>query len=124
MFSNKGIIEFLFGLKVNKTANLIINGIILIFTILCFLLIPKYANKKHKKANENWKNEQFSGIVDSLSRDLRNHAVTTLYFKNGKNRSSLSQHYFYSIKKNDSVFKVSGTDSIYLKRNNIILKFR
>lgn len=124
MFSNKGIIEFLFGIKVSKTANLIVNGIILIFILLYFLLIPKYADEIHEKSNENWKNEQFSGIVDSLSRDFRNHAVTTLYFKNGKTRSHLSQYYFYSIKKNDSVFKVSGTDSIYVKRNNIILKFR
>lgn len=116
MFTPKKIIECLFGVKLSRATNWIINGIILIFLILSFLLIPKYSDKKSKHSNVKWRSSQFSGLVDSTSQDFENHAVTTVYFKSGINKTNLPQHYY-------SIFKVSGTDSISVKRNNKIIKF-
>lgn len=41
MIPPKDIIEFLFGVKINRKANLIINLCILLFIIVIFLIIKK-----------------------------------------------------------------------------------
>lgn len=124
MIEPKIIIETLFGVKLSKTTNFIINFSLLIFIILGFWLIPKYAKKQGEKMHEEWNELRFSGIVDSLSIDYKNHAITTIYLKNGFKKGNLPQHYFYSIKKNDSINKLSKNDSIFIKRNNEVIIFK
>ncbi|AQY23307.1 hypothetical protein [Riemerella anatipestifer] len=78
--------------------------------------------KQNEKLTENWTKSEFSGIVDSLFSDYSNHAVTTIYFKDGNKKTNLPQSYYYSIKKNDTIFKEKNNDTIFIKRENKIIK--
>lgn len=123
MIPPKNIIERLFGVKTDTKTNLITNCCILVFIILCFWLLPKYSDKQRKTLAEDWNQSKFSGIVDTLQIDFSNHAATTIYFTNGNKRGPLHQtYYYYSIKKNDSLFKIPLNDTVYVKRGNKIIK--
>lgn len=124
MFTPKKIIENLFGIKIKGKTNIIINLSILIFVALCFYFIPKFSKKQGMIIKENWSKSEFSGIVDSLSHDYANHAGTTIYLSNGIKKTNLPQHYYYTIKKDDSIYKPINNDSIFIKRQNQLIKLR
>ena len=122
MVSIKDATEFLFGFKMNKKTEWIINICIIVFFIVCFWFIPKYSKKQSELMTEKWKQSHFSGIVDSLYCDRSNHAIVSVFFKDGNKERGLPEAYYYAIKKNDSLFKLKNNDTIYLKRGNIIKK--
>ncbi len=122
MVPPKIIIEKIWGVKLSNRMNWFVNLFILLFVLLCFWLLPKYSEKQSEKLAENWNKKEFSGIVDSLYSDHSNHAVTSIYFTNGTKQTNLSESYYYAIKKSDSIFKIKSNDTIFIKRENKILK--
>lgn len=116
------IIEGLFGVKIDNLTRWILNLIILILIILAFWLIPKYSKQQGELLSKKWNQSNFSGIVDSLYCDYSNHAVVSIFFNNGNKQTGLPQEYFYTIKKDDSLYKLKNNDTIYLKRDTEIIK--
>ncbi|MFC0344593.1 hypothetical protein [Epilithonimonas hispanica] len=122
MASLKDATEFLFGVKIDKKTEWIINIFLLIFLSAVFLIMSKYSKKQGELMAEKRKQSQFSGIVDSLYSDKANHAVVSVFFKDGIKKTGFPESYYYAIKKNDSLYKLKNNDTIYLKRGNIIKK--
>lgn len=66
MVSLKDATEFLFGVKIDKKTEWIMNICLLIFLIAVFLLMSKYSKNQSELIAEKRKQSQFSGVVDSL----------------------------------------------------------
>ena len=122
MVSLKDATEFLFGVKIDKKTEWIMNICLLLFMIAVFLLMSKYSKKQSMLMTEKRKQSQFSGIVDSLFSDHSNHAQVSIFFKDGNKQTGYPESYYYAINKNDSLYKLKNNDTIYLKRGNIIKK--
>ena len=122
MIPPKNIIESLFGIKVSKTGNIILNGIILLLILIAFWQIPKLSKKQSLKLKESWNISSFNGVVDSITKDNQNHAVTTIFLKNKDKICCLSQTYYYSLKTGDSIYKIKNNDTIFVNRNRRIFK--
>lgn len=118
------MLENLFGVQINKKANIAIGLGVLLFVVLCFYFVPKFSKKQGMIVKENWYKSEFSGTVDSLSHDYTNHGVTSIYLSNGLKKTNLPQEYYYAIKKGDSIYKPINNDSFFIKRQNQLIKFR
>lgn len=68
-------------------------------------------------------NISFSGIIDSIYRDYSNHGVTTLILKN-KKKLKFNMYEYSRFKKNDSIVKNRGKDSIYIYRNGEVKTYK
>lgn len=122
MISLKNVTEFLFGVKIDKKTEWIMNICLLIFLIAVFLLISTHSKNQSELMGEKRKQSQFFGVVDSLYSDRSNHAQVSVFFKDGNKKTGFPESYYYAIKKNDSLYKLKNNDTIYLKRGNIIKK--
>ena len=55
---------------------------------------------------------------------MKNHGWTTIIFKNKKSINGLTESINYNIKKNDSIVKRKGEDSIYIYRNGEVKAYK
>ncbi len=122
MIPPKEVLKKLFGVTINKKQNILLNIGIVAFVIFLLSFMLKYSEKQRKIYTERWNKLEFSGIVDRLTIDYSNHAVTTIYLTNGIRQKGLPQLYYSTIKKDDSIFKVNNNDTIFFKRQNRLMK--
>jgi hypothetical protein len=122
MIPPKEVLKKLFGVTINKKQNILLNIGIVAFVIFLLSFMLKYSEKQRKIYTERWNKLEFSGIVDRLTIDYSNHAVTTIYLTNGIRQKGLPQLYYSTIKKDDSIFKVKNNDTIFFKRQNRLMK--
>ena|SRR5690606_9282369 len=124
MIAPKNIFESLFGIKISRTGNLILNGIILLLILTAFWQIPKISKKQSLKLKNSWNSSSFNGVVDSLTKDNANHAVTKIFLKGNDKICCLSQTYFYSLKTGDSIYKFKNNDTIFVNRDSKIFTIK
>ncbi|WP_426479053.1 hypothetical protein ACP3T3_06270 [Chryseobacterium sp. CBSDS_008] len=92
--------------------------------VIGYFFYKEYQKKQPEIIHQNILNKSFSGVVDSTFTVHMNHGLTTIIFKNKKSISGLQQHYYYMIKKNDSIVKRKGEDSIYIYRNGEVKTYK
>lgn len=92
--------------------------------VIGYFFYREYRQKQPEIVRENILNKNFSGIVDSTFTVHMNHGLTTIIFKNKIIISGLQQQYHYILKKNDSIVKRKGEDSIYIYRNREVKAYK
>ncbi|ATL43598.1 hypothetical protein OZ664_20095 [Elizabethkingia sp. HX WHF] len=91
--------------------------------IISYFFYKDYRIKEPDRAKEENLNVFFSGIIDSINRDYSNHGVTNLILKD-KNRLKFNMYEYSRFKKNDSIVKRKGEDSIYIYRNGEVKAYK
>lgn len=94
----------------------------------CLFVVSYFFYKEYKKTEpermkEKNLNISFSGIIDSIYRDYSNHGVTTLILKN-KKKLNFNMYEYNRFKKNDSIVKRKGEDSIYIYRDGEVKTYK
>lgn len=92
--------------------------------VVGYFFYREYQQKQPEIVRQNISNKNFSGIVDSTFTVHMNHGLTTIIFKNKKTISGLQQQYHYMLKKNDSIVKRKGEDSIYIYRDGEVKAYK
>lgn len=92
--------------------------------VIGYFFYKEYQKKQPEMVRQNILNKSFSGVVDSTFTVHINHGLTTIVFKNKKSISGLQQHYHYMLKKNDSIVKRKGEDSIYIYRDGEVKGYK
>lgn len=92
--------------------------------VIGYFFYREYQKKQPEIVRQNILNKNFSGIVDSTFTVHMNHGVTTIVFKNKKTISGLPQEYHYLLKKNDSIVKRKGEDSVHIYRDGMITSYK
>lgn len=109
---------------VNRDLGLKIPGAI----VFCLFVIGYFFYKEYKKTEperikEKNLNVSFFGKIDSIYRDYSNHGVTTLILKD-KRKLQFNMYEYSRFKKNDSIVKRKGEDSIYIYRNRAVKGYK
>ncbi len=96
--------------------------------VFCLVIISYFFNKKYEEnllvnITNNNLNTEFYGKIDSLYIDYQNHGWLTIILSTKKTlRFNGSDKYLY--KKDDSLVKRKGEDSIYIYRDEIIKSYK
>lgn len=98
---------------------------VVIFSIIIvlFFVYKKYQKVQYKEIIDNNLNVEFYGKIDSLYIDYQNRGWLTIVLSNNKTlRFNGSDKYLY--KKNDSLIKRKGEDSIHIYRDGIMRSYK
>ncbi|MDE5439229.1 hypothetical protein KRE40_11205 [Elizabethkingia meningoseptica] len=90
--------------------------------VISYFFYKEYQRKEPERIKEKNLNIFFYGIIDSIYRDYYNHGVTTLILKN-KKELKFNMYEYNRFKKNDSIVKHKGEDSIYIYRNGLMRSY-
>lgn len=102
----------------------IFGAIAFCLVVIGYFFYGNYRKKQPEIVQENILNKNFSGVVDSTFTVHMNHGLTTIIFKNKKVMSGLQPQYHYMLKKNDSIVKHKGQDSIYIYRDKEVKVYK
>ena len=91
--------------------------------IIGYFFYKDYRRKEPERMKEKNLNISFSGIIDSIYRDYSNHGVTTLILKN-KKKLKFNMYQYSRFKKDDSIVKNRGKDSIYIYRKGEVKAYK
>lgn len=98
-------------------------AIVFCMVVIGYFFYREYQKTEPERVKERNLNISFSGIIDSMYIDHQNHDWLTIILSNNKTlRFDGSDKYLY--KKNDSIVKRKGEDSIYIYRNGVVKSYK
>ncbi|TXF79608.1 hypothetical protein [Chryseobacterium sp.] len=101
----------------------IFGAIALCMVAIGYFFYKDYRRKEPERIKEKNIKVSFSGKIDSIYRDYSNHGVSILILKN-KNKLEFNMYEHRRFRKNDSIVKEKGKDSIYIYRNGEVKAYK
>lgn len=92
--------------------------------VIGYFFYIEYQKKQPEIVRQNILDKNFSGIVDSTYTVHMDHGSTTIVFKDGKKLSGFQGYFRTLLKKNDSIVKRKGEDSIYIYRDGVMKSYK